>query len=143
MPGLTYEAPSLAPASSARYPLLGRPSLDLEGAFHFDGDVVRKCTDSNRHSRMAPRLAKDIHEQVGRSIHHLRLADEVGRRVHIAREPHSPNDSIQIPLYRDAQVCQEIQRAEPCRLLPLGNPELPAKLPDEAALAVPLRELPG
>src|SRR5262245_48848030 len=118
-------------------------SPHLERSFHFDRDIVWQCTHTNGHPCVVTGVAKKIYEQVGGTIHDLRLANEVGGGVHIAREAYGLHKSIQIAVQGEAQVGKQVQGAQSGRLLPLRNAELPPELADESALAVPLRELPG
>jgi hypothetical protein len=92
---------------------------------------------------VASGLSQHLDEDVGCAIHHLRLIDEPVHRVHVPGDAHAAHHAVEIAVQSHAQLRQDVQSAEPRRLLAVLEVERPAELPDETPLAVPLTELTG
>src|SRR5256885_1768402 len=71
------------------------------------------------------------------------MVDEPGSRVHEPRDADAIRHPVQISVERDARLRDQVEGAQPGRLAAVLEAELAAHLADEAALAVPLGELPG
>ena len=66
-----------------------------------------------------------------------------GSGIDESSHPDATHDAIQVVLERRTKLGNQVEGAEPGRLLPFGYGKVPTQLPDETALAVPLRQLAG
>jgi len=92
---------------------------------------------------VTPGIAEHLDDEVGGAVHHLRLLREIVDRIDEAAQAHATQDTVEITAERAFRHGQDVEAAQPRRLLPLLERDLPAELADEAALAVPLANLAG
>src|SRR5436305_3576184 len=118
-------------------------SSDLEQPFDLHRHAVGERADADRHPGVPPGVLEDLHQEVGGAVDHLGLCHEIRHGIDVAGDAHTAHDTVEIPVQLGPQQGHEIEGAQPGRLLPLIDSELTPELADEAALAVPLRELAG
>lgn len=85
---------------------------------------------------MLPCLAEDLHDKIGSTVYHLRVVEEVLRRIHVTRQAHTARDATEISVARGFEVRKHIHRREPGRLLPLVDRQLAAELANKAANSI-------
>ncbi len=86
-----------------------------------DGDTERHAGDADGGARMAPGIAEQLDEQLGRAVQHLRDLGEVGIDVDVALDPDDLLDAVEVAVERGARGAEHAERRGPRRRLALGE----------------------
>src|SRR5215472_15062925 len=87
-------------------------------------------------------IAEDLDHQVGDAIGNLRLIGEIRHRIDEDIELDAALDAVEIAAQRRLDLGQDVETADPRRLLALLDAVFLAELADELEFAVPDRHLP-
>src|SRR5262249_38187045 len=118
-------------------------SAQFEGCFDLDRDAARQRRRADRGAGVLSGVAEYLDHQVGGAVDDLRHIGEVGCAIDKAANPQATAYAVKIAAGGDAEMRDEVQRAETRGLLAVGDADAGAELPDKAPFAVPLADLPG
>ena len=96
---------------------------------------------ADRGAGVAPDVAEHLDHQIGSAVDDLRHVGELGRAVDEAAQLHDAAHPVEIAAAGDAQMGNDVERAQPRRVAAVGDGDAGAELADMAALAVPLADL--
>src|SRR5712691_12783817 len=121
--------------------IAGACSADLEDGFDLDRDAAGQAARPDRGAGMAAAIAKHCDHQVGGAVDHLRHVGELRGAVDKPADSQAAAHAVEIAAAGDPQMRQDVERAEPRCLPPVGDADSGAELPDKAKLAIPLADL--
>jgi hypothetical protein len=92
---------------------------------------------------MSSGIAENRDHHIRGAVDDLRHIGEIRGAIDIAAQLHDAAHAVEIATAGGAQMCQNVQCAQPRRLAPFLQIDTGAELADMAAFAVPLADLPG
>ena len=69
---------------------------NLKDCIHLHRHVVRQRADADGGRSVAPFLAENCHEQIGSAVDHLRVIEEIRRRIHVSTNPYTAYKAAEI-----------------------------------------------
>src|SRR6266568_1798419 len=123
--------------------IAGARSADLEGGFDLDRDAAGQAVHPDRGARMTAEIAEHRDHQIRGAVDHLGHVGELPGAVDKPADPQTSAHAVEIAAAGDAQMGEDVERAELCRLTAVGDADPGAELALKAELAVPLADLAG
>src|SRR5665647_3170518 len=86
-------------------------AVNKQQGVDLDGAAEWKAGDADGDARVSAFLSQDLHHQIGGAVEHLRVLNEVGRGVDVARQPHNLRDPVKAA-ERRFRLGENVQRAQ-------------------------------